>query len=208
TINYTIDSSSSNNPPTLSVHQPDGVDDTVTVGDLYNIAYDLADPDDVVTVAFFYDTDNLGLDGTAIATLTAEPEDTGVSSAWDTTGVTPGTYYIYGITNDGTNPDVIDYSPGQITIEPDGTKQILSIQPLDLDATMRGGNNSGTNYGSSSIVRVKDAGSNYLRRGVFQHDFSELPDNAVIESAAFEVYYSGVLSNDPVGETVDVVRCT
>jgi hypothetical protein len=30
--------------------------------------------------------------------------------------MTPGSYYVYGITDDGTNPPVSDYSPGQITI--------------------------------------------------------------------------------------------
>ena len=48
-----------NDPPTLTVSQPDGVGDTVTVGDLYNITYDLADSDNVVTAAMYYDTDYL-----------------------------------------------------------------------------------------------------------------------------------------------------
>jgi len=55
-----------NSPPTLTVDEPNGTGDTVTVGQSYNIQYDLADTDDVVTVAFYYDTDNSGLDGTAI----------------------------------------------------------------------------------------------------------------------------------------------
>ncbi len=47
--------------------------------------------------------------------------------------------------------------------------------------------------------------SGFLRRGVFQHDFSALPDDAVIESATFEVYpYTADMAN----ETIDVLRCT
>ena len=121
----------SNQSPTLNVDEPDGTSDTVTVGDNYSIQYDLADSDDVVTVAFYYDTNNSGLDGTAITGACATAaEGTNATCTWDTTGMTPGTYYVYGITNDGTNPDVTDYSPGQITIndpptlnvdEPDGT---------------------------------------------------------------------------------------
>jgi len=107
----------SNSPPTLTVDEPDGTGDTVTVGDSYNIQYDLADSDDVVTAAFYYDTDNSGLDGTAISGACASgAEGTDVTCSWDTTGVTPGSYYVYGITNDGTNPDVTDYSLGEITI--------------------------------------------------------------------------------------------
>jgi len=109
--------STSNSPPTLTVNQPDGTGDTVTVGDSYDIYYDLADSDDVVTVAFYYDDDNTGENGTAITgACSSAAEGTGVYCTWDTTGMTPGSYYIYGITDDGTNPQVSAYSPGQITI--------------------------------------------------------------------------------------------
>jgi hypothetical protein len=119
------------NPPTLTVDEPDGTSDTVTEGDNYSIQYDLADSDDVVTAAFYYDSDNSGLDGTAITGACATAaEGTDATCTWDTTGMTAGTYYVYGVTNDGTNPDITDYSSGQITIndpptlnvdEPDGT---------------------------------------------------------------------------------------
>ena len=101
-----------NNPPTLTITQPDGTGDTVTVGDLYNITYDLADTEEVVTAAMYYDTDAVGLNGTAItgACATAAGK-AGATCSWDTTGMTPGTYYVYGITNDGVNPQVSDYSP-------------------------------------------------------------------------------------------------
>ena len=52
-------------------------------------------------MAFYYDTDNTGTDGVAAANCAAAAEGTGVNCAWDTTGVTPGDYYIYGITDDG-----------------------------------------------------------------------------------------------------------
>ncbi|UZE92894.1 MAG: hypothetical protein IB617_01905 [Candidatus Nealsonbacteria bacterium] len=107
-----------NETPTLTVSQPDGVDDTVTVGQSYNITYTLSDTDDDVTAAFYYDTNNTGLDGIAITGPCATAaEGTNVTCAWDTTEMTPGDYYVYGITNDGVNPDVSDYSPGQITIQ-------------------------------------------------------------------------------------------
>ncbi|HEX7032956.1 MAG TPA: YncE family protein, partial [Nitrososphaera sp.] len=104
-------------PPTLSISQPDGTNDTVVRGDPYSLTYTLSDPDDVTTAAFFYDTNNSGLDGTPIpgACATA-PEGTNVTCQLDTTRMPPGSYYIYGVANDGVNPAVSAYSPGQITI--------------------------------------------------------------------------------------------
>jgi len=109
-------SAGSNNPPSLTVSQPDGVGDTVTQGASFNLTYDLSDAEDAATVSFYYDTDNLGADGTAIASCANRPEGTGATCAWDTTAVTPGNYYIYGVATDGTNPAVTVYSGGQVTI--------------------------------------------------------------------------------------------
>jgi hypothetical protein len=107
-----------NESPTLTVSQPDGVGDTVTLGNNFNIVYDLTDTDDTVTAAFYYDNNNSGLDGTAISGPCATAaEGTGVSCSWDTSAVTIGSYYVYGIADDGTNPQVTDYSSGQVTIE-------------------------------------------------------------------------------------------
>jgi concanavalin A-like lectin/glucanase superfamily protein len=103
--------------PTLSISEPDGIGDTVTLGDSYNITYTLADSDDTVTAAFYYDTDNSGLNGVAITSACATAaEGTDATCAWDTTGTTPGLYYVYGTADDGTNPAVSAYSPGRIAI--------------------------------------------------------------------------------------------
>jgi len=85
---------------TLSIIEPDGSGDTVTAGALYSITYTLTDHDHVSTAAFYYDTDNEGFNGTDVTGVcSAAPEGTGVTCVWDTTGMTPGVYYIYGITN-------------------------------------------------------------------------------------------------------------
>lgn len=111
--------------PTLSISQPDGVSDMINVGDTYSITYSLNDPDNAVTVAFYYDTNNSGLDGVAITGPCATAvEGTNVTCAWVTNSVPAGTYYIYGITDDGVNPQVSVYSSGIITINsvgPDAT---------------------------------------------------------------------------------------
>ncbi|MEK7583971.1 MAG: hypothetical protein AAB490_01895 [Patescibacteria group bacterium] len=118
-----------NAAPTANVDDPDGTGDTVTVGDNYSVQYDLADTDDTVTMAFYYDTDSSGLNGTAISGACATAaEGTNVTCTWNTTGMTTGSYYVYGITNDGINAAVSDYSPGQITINPVGS---LSVDIVD-----------------------------------------------------------------------------
>jgi hypothetical protein len=102
--------------PTLSVSQPDGINDSVIVGDPYSITYSLADADSVVTATFYYDSDTSGLDGTAISGVcAAASEGTNMTCDWDTTGVSPGTYYIYGITNDGSGV-ISAYSSGTIVL--------------------------------------------------------------------------------------------
>ena len=106
-----------NNPPSLTVSQPDGVSDTVVVGQSYNITYDLSDTEDTATVDFYYDDNSSGLDGSAITGCQDQAEGTGATCSWDTTGMTPGDYYVYGIATDGVNSDVDDYSPGVITIQ-------------------------------------------------------------------------------------------
>ncbi len=104
-------------PPALSITEPDGVNDAVFAGDIYSITYTLDDYDDVTTAAFYYDTDDTGLDGTAITgACAAAAEGTGVTCSWDTTGMARGSYYIYGIADDGVNPPVSAYSAGQVTI--------------------------------------------------------------------------------------------
>ncbi|OGF20512.1 hypothetical protein A2316_01660 [Candidatus Falkowbacteria bacterium RIFOXYB2_FULL_38_15] len=110
----------SNNAPSLSISQPDGISDTVTIGDTFNITYGLSDGEQVVTVDFYYDSTGSGLDGTAIDECQNQVEGIGGTTCeWDTTGMVAGEYYVYGITSDGIALDVNDYSSGVITIESD-----------------------------------------------------------------------------------------
>lgn len=106
-----------NTAPTLSISEPNGVGDNVNVGASYNITYSLADAEQVVTAAFYYDSNASGLDGTAISGACATAaEGTNATCSWDTTGVTPGSYYVYGLTSDGIASQVNAYSSGTITI--------------------------------------------------------------------------------------------
>jgi hypothetical protein len=160
----TVTIGAANSPPTLTVNQPDGVGDTVTQGAAFNINYDLADTDDTVTAAFYYDTDNVGLDGTAITGACATaPEGTGATCSWDTTGVTPGTYYVYGITDDGVNPAVNDYSPGQITIDPppNGSPTLTVNQPDGVSDNVTQGNSYNIDYDLADAEEVVTAAFYY-----------------------------------------------
>ncbi|MBN1168649.1 helix-turn-helix domain-containing protein, partial [Candidatus Woesebacteria bacterium] len=138
-----------NSPPTINVDEPDGSGDEIAEGANFTVQYDLEDTDDTVTADFYYDTDGSGLDGVAISGCQDQPEDTDNTCTWDTTGVTPGTYYVYGVTSDGVNPQQSDYSSGVVTIndaptinvdEPDGTSDEIAeganfTVQYDLDDT-------------------------------------------------------------------------
>lgn len=119
-----------NTAPTLFISEPNGSGDTVTVGASYNVTYSLSDAEQTVTSAFYYDINNSGLDGTAITGACATaPEGTNATCSWNTTGVTPGSYYVYGLTSDGIAGQVSAYSPGTITINAVPASGSVSASP-------------------------------------------------------------------------------
>lgn len=150
-----------NDPPILSISQPDGVGDSIDQGLIYNVEYSLSDPDNIVTVALYYDTDNTGLNGIAISGCGAVSEGVATICPFDTTGVTPGSYYIYGITNDGVNPQVSAYSPGQITINSPPSVLTVGIsgsQTADINSGINNvylGGAFGFTDGTASITAIK-----------------------------------------------------
>jgi hypothetical protein len=100
----------------INITQPDGVGDTIDEDDPFTVTFTLTDSDAVVTADFYYDTDNSGFDGTAIAGCQDQAEGTGATCVWDTTGVAVGTYYVYAVVTGGTTQPSI-YSSGQVTIQ-------------------------------------------------------------------------------------------
>ncbi len=68
-------------------------------------------------IALYYDTDNTGTDGTLIATAIPEdPDAAGDVYAWDTTAVSDGIYYVYGIM-DAAGTLVTSYAPGPVAVD-------------------------------------------------------------------------------------------
>jgi mRNA-degrading endonuclease RelE of RelBE toxin-antitoxin system len=103
--------------PSLIILQPDGEDDKIEVGEPYKITYTLSDPDDIVTVRFYYARGDTAFGGEPIqGQCAAAPEGTLNTCTWDTTGVKRGTYYVYGITSDGTNT-IRSYSKGKVQLK-------------------------------------------------------------------------------------------
>ncbi|HEY1074794.1 MAG TPA: SBBP repeat-containing protein [Patescibacteria group bacterium] len=102
---------------TLAIHDPDGINDTVNQETnccaSYQIRYSLNDPEETVTAAFYYATTATTTGGTAITTsnCAAAPEGTFSSCLWRIpTNLSPGKYYIYGITTDVPNPADPNYN--------------------------------------------------------------------------------------------------
>jgi len=110
----------SNALPTLSISQPAGGDDTVASGSSFSITYTLTDGDSVATVDFYYTQSYpnavAGINGTQATGCQGKPEGTDATCSWDTTGMSAGDYYVYGLADDTTNPPVVANSSSYLTV--------------------------------------------------------------------------------------------
>ena len=142
-----------NVPPTLNLALPSS-NVTVTQGDLVTIRWTDSDPDDNANISLARDPDTSSTpwsdsDHTWLTvSLREDPDGDGDQYIWDTTGVPPETYSVWGMIYDGTNPEVYDRAAGLVTIEEDdplsGTVDghAVSIQRRDapsqaVDPTVR-----------------------------------------------------------------------
>lgn len=102
-------------PASISIFQPDGVDDIAN--NSYAIAWEDFYPYGEATIAFYWDDDNSGLDGTQIVSGLSEDDDgIGGSYVWNISAIPEGDYWIYASIDDGTFESRHDYSPGMLTI--------------------------------------------------------------------------------------------
>ena len=195
-----------NTPPTITMVEPDGVGDTADIS--YTITWTDSDPDDNADISLYYDTNNDGTGGVLIiGTLT---EDAADSYAWDTSGITSGHYYVYGIIDDGTNPAVTSVSTGTVTIDHDSDGDGLS----DLTESGLGTDPDNSDTDGDELSdgnEVNDLGTNPLST---DSDGDTMPDGWEVRNGLdpltddtdgdldgdgfdnLEEYLSGTLAND------------
>lgn len=117
-----------NEPPSLMLLSPSG---EVRVERELTITYEATDPDgdDTVSVALFYDTDDVGFDGVEIARgLPAAG-----SFTWAVTDVPAGTYSIFGVATDDRGEAAYAYAPGRAVVEGSGTSGGAILRVTDPD---------------------------------------------------------------------------
>jgi len=87
----------------------------------FQIQWTMEDADTATgaTVAFYYDTDRTGYNGTLIQSGISAPAGSGTTT-WNTTSVPGGTYYLYAVVNDGYNQNKF-YATGPVIVNHSGT---------------------------------------------------------------------------------------
>jgi len=109
--------------PELAVTTPTVANPKVAQNTSFAINLTASDADSAATVDLYYE-------GSADATcsgatlITSGLAKTATTYSWNTTGVTPGTYYICASISDGTNPNVYSISPGTVLVD---TKPTLAF---------------------------------------------------------------------------------
>lgn len=101
-----------NDAPTITIVQP-ATDTFITNPTDFTIKWIDFDTEHNAIVSIYYDTDNIGYDGTLIQGNISE-DDPADSVVWDMSSIY-GTYYIYGKIDDGINAPVYSYSNGVVT---------------------------------------------------------------------------------------------
>lgn len=206
-----------NHPPSITVTEPDGVDDTADT--IFKIQWTDDDPDDNATISFYYDTDNSGADGTFIVSGLSEDLD-GYGDdtyAWNTAEIGEGSYYVYAVIDDGINDPVVDYCDGVLTIDhnpiPSVEIKLTAGDAAELDRFGHsvsisgdyaivgadndddGGENSGAAYifkreNTIWIEQIKLTASNAAERDYFGHSVSISGDYAIVGAFGNDGYGS------------------
>jgi len=125
TASFFVSSAGVNAPPQITIQQP--AVDVLTNLPSTVIQWVDNDPDSNADIALYYDTDNIGEDGTLIVgNLTEDPDGPDDTYTWDISSV-EGTYYIYATITDGES-SASAYSAGAVTI--DRTPPTVEATPL------------------------------------------------------------------------------
>lgn len=98
------------------------------------IEYVADDPDSEAAVTLFYDTDNEGFDGIALAENLAANGET-VTHTWSIGQAFSGTYYLYAMVSDGQGGFAFDYLDTPITIDADAPSSSVTELPASVPTT-------------------------------------------------------------------------
>jgi hypothetical protein len=107
-----------NSPPTLTMNVPD-VDVNVEIGTVVALNYTDRDTDDVAMTTIYADADgDVATVNDRYVVAQDRPDADGVAQAiqWNTAGIPEGSYFIVGVTDDGTNTPVVAACPGKVLV--------------------------------------------------------------------------------------------
>ena len=107
-----------NDTPTIAISFDDSANPGQNVNpdvlNMVTVNWSAEDPDNVATIALYYDTDLSGEDGILITEGIYEIPDNSTYD-WDTSGMEPGVYYVYAIITDG-NTSTTSYTTNAMEI--------------------------------------------------------------------------------------------
>lgn len=130
-----------NAPPALDLHHPsEGV--VVDQGEPVLLQWSDSDPDDNAAISLAYDVDDDPENGIGHTWITQDLyedlDGTADQSSWDTSSVPFGTYYVWGVIDDGRNPQLYSRAPGWVTIEDPSLYPALTYASYTIDDNAAG----------------------------------------------------------------------
>jgi Chitobiase/beta-hexosaminidase C-terminal domain len=115
TASFFVNDNGYDDPPEISILEPAVAQFTNENSIL--IRWEDSDPDSNAGISLYFDTDQSGAGGTLIVEgFSEDPDVEDDSYHWDISGMAEGTYYVYGIIDDGNSSD-ISYAPGTVIID-------------------------------------------------------------------------------------------
>lgn len=199
--------------PWMWISEPDGIGDLVitTVDPNYTITWTATDPDsDPLDIALYYsvvkDTGSLNL-------IDSNLPNTG-SYTWDTSAVPEGSYYIYGISDDGHGQSDFDWSAGLLTVShsdrPPSTVtwfDALQLSPSGQDAAVALGTNQAVHVvwvsGGLYYANSQDGGLTWnTPRQLCSLDSIAEPAIATDASGNAHIVWEAVPSSEPTNREI------
>ncbi|MCP3993531.1 MAG: peptidoglycan DD-metalloendopeptidase family protein [bacterium] len=110
---YAVASAEVNDPPSISITEPDGLVDEADATCLINWVDD--DPDDDAQIALFWSSDSSCAGAVSITTGVSEDDETD-TFVWDTSSMDEGSYYVQAVADDGFNASVASCS-GPVAVD-------------------------------------------------------------------------------------------